>query len=242
MGKSSISLSFGQNNSSRNTFVSHHHEVQQKTILENVSGYAAPGELLAIMGPSGSGKTSLMNILSGRSAFQEGVISIDGVPSSPATMKRLMTKLAYVKQADVFFGHLTVRDQFTYTALLRMKSGDNNIHKHATVHRILRLLRLTSVADSPIRMLSGGERKRVNIGTELLTDPAVLLLDEPTSGLDSTSAVSLLKLLQVYGRSHGKTVLCSIHQPSSAVFQSCFDRLLMLSMGRAVFFGTRDWI
>ena len=155
----------------------------KKTILDNVSGYAAPGQVLAIMGPSGSGKTSLINILSGRSSYQQGVLSINGQATSAQSMKRLMAQVAYVKQADVFFGHLTVRDQLTYTALLRMPSHISKADKHAEVERVIRLLRLTKVADSQIRMLSGGEKKRVNIGTELLTDPSVLLLDEPTSGL-----------------------------------------------------------
>jgi len=148
----------------------------QKTILSAVSGSAAPGQVLSLMGLSGSGKTSLLNCLAGRSSFQDGILSINGDPVSAATMKRLMTAVGYVKQSDIFFGHLTVRDQLTYTALLRLKA-DATDSKHAEVDRVLSLLRLRKVADSPINMLSGGERKRVNIGTELLTDPAVLLLD-----------------------------------------------------------------
>lgn len=206
----------------------------KKIILNSVSGYAAPGQVLACMGPSGSGKTSLMNVLSGRSVYQSGCVSINGEPVQAATMKRLMADIAYVKQADIFFGHLTVRDQLTYTALLRMRANQD---KHAEVHRVLKLLRLSKVADSPIRMLSGGEKKRVNIGTELLADPAVLVLDECTSGLDSTSAVALLQLLRTLAVEHGKTVIMSIHQPSSAVFHS-FDRLLLLSEGSVVYFGT----
>ena len=84
-------------------------------------------------------------------------------------MKRLMSKIAYVKQADIFFQHLTVRDQFTYTALLRLPSSMTTERKVAEVDRIISLLRLTKVENSPIKMLSGGEAKRVNIGTELLT-------------------------------------------------------------------------
>mmetsp|Transcript_5492 Transcript_5492/g.7206 ORF Transcript_5492/g.7206 Transcript_5492/m.7206 type:complete len:586 (-) Transcript_5492:52-1809(-) len=189
------------------------------------------------MGPSGSGKTTLMNVLSGRSSYQGGVISINGVPTTPKSMKRLMSKVAYVKQADIFFGHLTVRDQFTYTALLRMPASKTTLEKHQEVDKLIHLLRLTKAADSPIMMVSGGEKKRVNIGTELLTDPEVLLLDEPTSGLDSTTAVSLIQLLQKYAREQGKTVITSIHQPSSAVFRS-FDRLILLSDGYVVYFGT----
>ena len=193
--------------------------------------------------PSGSGKTSLLNTLSGRSAYQGGTISVNGeiLPNSSGGMKRLMAKLAYVKQADIFFQHLTVRDQFTYTALLRLPSTMSTEEKIAEVDHIISLLRLHKVAASPIKMLSGGEKKRVNIGTELLTKPSIILLDEPTSGLDSTTAVSLLQLLHRLARGDGvsppKTVITSIHQPSSAVFRA-FDRLLMLSDGKVVYFGS----
>ena len=145
--------------------------------------------------------------------------------------------LLFSMQSDVFFEHLSVRDQLTYTALLRMPGQMHTEMKHKEVEKVIRMLRLTKVADSAINLLSGGEKKRVNIGTELLTDPAVLLLDEPTSGLDSTSAVALLKLLHTFADENGKTVITSIHQPSSAVFRS-FDRLMMLSEGNVVYFGT----
>lgn len=120
--------------------------------------------------PSKHRKTSLLNTLSGRSAYQSGTISINGeILQSQSGMKRLMSKIAYVKQADIFFQHLTVRDQFTYTALLRLPSTMTTERKVAEVDRIISLLRLTKVENSPIKMLSGGEAKRVNIGTELLT-------------------------------------------------------------------------
>jgi ABC-type multidrug transport system ATPase subunit len=132
------------------------------------------------MGPSGSGKTSLLNALSGRISLDSGVISVNGKPLTSSTMKRFKSKVAYVTQADVFFTHLTVRDQFAYTAFLRLPEALPKQQKLDEVERIIKLLRLTKVADSKIQMLSGGEKKRVNIGTELLTDPSCLLLDEPT--------------------------------------------------------------
>merc|ERR1712232_101552 len=209
----------------------------KKDILKQISGCAEPGEVLACMGPSGSGKTSLLNCLSGRSSYNSGYISINGETVTSQSMKRLMSKIAYVKQADIFFQHLSVRDQLMYTALLRLPSSLSREDKNKEVQRVISLLRLKKVTDSPIMMLSGGERKRVNIGTELLTDPIVLLLDEPTSGLDSTSAVSLMKVLRVLAQDHGKTVVTTIHQPSSAVFHS-FDKLIMLSEGCVVYFGS----
>eukprot|EP00536_Pseudo-nitzschia_multiseries_P003790 jgi/Psemu1/323184/estExt_fgenesh1_pg.C_590040 len=208
----------------------------KKVILDSVSAYAAPGEILAMMGPSGSGKTSLLNCLSGRNPYNSGVVSVNGKPLGGPDMKRLMAKIAYVKQADIFFEHLTVRDQLGYTAMMRLPQKWTKQKKLDEVEEIIRLLRLTKVADSKIKLLSGGEKKRVNIGTELLTDPAVLLLDEPTSGLDSTSAVALIRMLQKLARNSHKTIITSIHQPSSALFQS-FDRLIMLAEGHVVYFG-----
>lgn len=224
-GKPTISPS--QTNGAKNT---------KKVILSEVSGFAAPGEVLAMMGPSGSGKTSLLNCLSGRVPYDSGHLSINGKPLNHQDMKRLMAKIAYVRQEDIFFEHLTVRDQLGYTASLRLPQTWSDEKKLAEVERTIDLLRLSKVADSQIRMLSGGEKKRVNIGTELLTDPDIVLLDEPTSGLDSTTSVELVKMLQQLAREGRKTVIMSIHQPSSALYHS-FNRVLYLAEGNAVYFG-----
>jgi len=208
-----------------------------KTILNGVSGSAAPGEVLALMGPSGSGKTSILDVLAGRSAYDAGTIILDHEVVTERVMKRLKKKIAYVKQSDLFFGHLTVRDQLTYTAFLRLPSDWPKVRKLAEVNRIIHQLRLQKCADTPIFMVSGGEKKRVNIGSELLTDPSIVLLDEPTSGLDSTSAVALMQILHSLAREHNKTIITSIHQPSSAVFFG-FDKLMLLADGNVVYFGT----
>ena len=205
-----------------------------------MSGSARPGEVLALMGPSGSGKTSVLDVLSGRSSHDGnpgGVITLDGEIVTDRLMKKMKKRVAYVKQDDLFFGHLTVRDQLTYTALLRLPSEWARGRKVDEVDRTIRRLRLGKCADTPINMISGGEKKRVNIGSELLTDPAIVLLDEPTSGLDSTSAVALMKILHELARDEGKTIITSIHQPSSAVFFA-FDRLMLLADGKVVYLGT----
>jgi len=208
-----------------------------KIILNAVSGSAEPGQVISLMGPSGSGKTTLLDVLSGRSSFDGGVITLDGEVVDERIMKKLKKKVAYVKQNDLFFGHLTVRDQLTYTALLRLPSKWPRSKKTGEVDRIIKQLRLTKCQDTPIFQISGGEKKRVNIGSELLTDPSILLLDEPTSGLDSTSAVALMKILDKLARDEGKTIITSIHQPSSAVFFA-FDKLMLLADGNVVYFGT----
>lgn len=212
-------------------------KVNMKTILHQVSGSAAPGEVLALMGPSGSGKTSILDVLSGRSAYDSGVITLDGEIVTDRIMKKMKKRVAYVKQSDLFFGHLTVRDQLTYTAFLRLPSSWPKAKKVGEVDRIIKQLRLQKCAETPIFMISGGEKKRVNIGSELLTDPAIILLDEPTSGLDSTSAVALMSILHNLARDEGKTIITSIHQPSSAVFFK-FDKLMLLADGNVVYFGT----
>jgi len=209
----------------------------KKTILNGVSGSAAPGEVLALMGPSGSGKTSILDVLAGRSSYDAGTIVLDHEVVTDRVMKRLKKKIAYVKQNDLFFGHLTVRDQLTYTAFLRLPSDWPRERKLAEVNRIIQQLRLEKCADTAIFMVSGGEKKRVNIGSELLTDPSIVLLDEPTSGLDSTSAVALMQILHSLAREHNKTIITSIHQPSSAVFFG-FDKLVLLADGNVVYFGT----
>jgi len=213
-------------------------ESRKKVIINQVSGQANPSQVLAIMGPSGSGKTSLLNILATRSVYEDGTVSLNEkvMTNHPSRIKSLKRKIAYIKQDDIFFNHLTVKDQLTYTAFLRLGDDINKEAKRAEVDRIIKLLRLEKCADTPISLISGGERKRTNIGTELLTQPSLILLDEPTSGLDSSSAVALMTLLGTLAHDYGKTVITSIHQPTSAMFHN-FDRVLFLADGCTVFNG-----
>lgn len=210
-----------------------------KIILNQISGRAKAGEIMALMGPSGSGKTSLLDVLSTRSAYEGGEVTVNGlsITNDSAKIKALKRMTAYIKQQDLFFDHLTVKDQLTYTAFLRMGDDVTKEEKIAEVNKVIQLLRLQKCADTPISLVSGGEKKRVNIGTELLINPSVLMLDEPTSGLDSTSAAALVDLLVSLAHDHGKTVIMSIHQPSSAVFTK-FDKVLLLADGCVVYYGS----
>jgi ABC-type multidrug transport system ATPase subunit len=178
----------------------------------------------------------MLDVLSGRSAYDDGIITLNGNVVTDKVMKKLKKKIAYVKQNDIFFGHLTVRDQLTYTAFLRLPSKWTKARKIAEVNRILAVLRLSSCAETPIFLLSGGERKRVNIATELLTDPILVLLDEPTSGLDSTNAKALINILDDLAVKEGKAVVTSIHQPSSGAFFG-FHRLMLLAEGNLIYYG-----
>jgi ABC-type multidrug transport system ATPase subunit/ABC-type multidrug transport system permease subunit len=204
---------------------------EKKTILHPLSGSIAPGQCCCLMGPSGSGKTTLLDTLAGRYLTGvSGSVFVDGVP----WVKSMKRMTAYVLQEDVFFTHLTVREQLEYTAMLRLEGTPAS--KRAETHKVMEQLNILKCADTKIEAISGGEKKRVNIGTELLTDPRLVFLDEPTSGLDSTAALALANTLRKLATELGKTVLTSIHQPSSAVFHS-FDKLVLLVDGHCVYFG-----
>ncbi|KAI8812615.1 P-loop containing nucleoside triphosphate hydrolase protein [Cladochytrium replicatum] len=204
----------------------------KKQILHHASGEIKPGELVALLGPSGSGKTTLLNVLGGRATYEqdEGYITVNGVKTDKS-MKRFT---AYILQEDIFFD-LTVRQQLLFTALLRLPEKMSYSEKVARVDEMIAALGLAGCENSRITTISGGEKKRTNIATELLTDPALVLLDEPTSGLDSTSAVSLIRLLRELTEK-GKTIITSIHQPSSQVFLS-FDRVILLADGKTIYNG-----
>lgn len=201
-------------------------------MLHGVSGEALPGEVLVLMGPSGSGKTTLLNSLhpERRGEHCGGLVTINGFPLRKA-FKRI---IAYVLQEDLFYPGLTVRETLTFTARLRL--GGSEAAKRAAVVDIIATLGLQKCADSPIMLCSGGEKKRTSIAAEMLTDPSLLLLDEPTSGLDSTTAAALVKTLKQVARDGGRTVVASIHQPSSPVFAS-FDNVMLLCDGQTVFYG-----
>lgn len=213
-------------------------DIEDKRILWDISGKAVPGQMLALMGPSGAGKTTLLNALAGHTPLASGKITLNSKKMS----KKMKRQISYVQQADIFFPNLTLRETLRYSALIRLPSELSFREKLRKVEEILVTLRLQDCADTCIgnalvRGLSGGEKKRANIGCELLTSPSLLLLDEPTSGLDSTSALQLLELLRTQlATKENKTIIMSIHQPSSQMYYM-FDMLLLLAKGKVAYFG-----
>ncbi|KAM6909232.1 broad substrate specificity ATP-binding cassette transporter ABCG2 [Xenentodon cancila] len=208
-----------------------------KEILIDLNGLMKPG-LNAIMGATGSGKSSFLDVLAARKdpAGLSGEVLIDGAPQPP-NFKCLS---GYVVQDDVVMGTLTVRENFTFSAALRLPSTITQQEKEQKVNTLIQELGLGRVADSRvgtqlIRGISGGERKRTNIGMELIINPPVLFLDEPTTGLDASTANSVLLLLKRMAN-NGRTIILSIHQPRYSIYR-LFDSLTLLVNGKQVYHG-----
>ncbi|KAJ2887673.1 hypothetical protein FB639_001146 [Coemansia asiatica] len=212
-----------------------------RCLLHDISGSIYPGELVAIMGSSGAGKTTLLNVLSGRvqGGRLYGEINFDGSKRNPHNFKRM---LAYVEQDDLMFPQLTVDETLLASAGLRLPDEKyTKADKRERVDTVMRDLRLSHVKDTRIggygaRGVSGGERKRVSIGVELVTDPAILVLDEPSSGLDSSSAEMVVSLTKDMCRQRNLCTLMTIHQPSSEMVAK-FDKLILLSQGKLIYMG-----
>ncbi|VIO97649.1 Uncharacterized protein BM_BM3156 [Brugia malayi] len=212
-----------------------------KTILSKVSGYAVPGTTLAIMGSSGTGKTVLLNALTMNVSSDvdvKGKILVNGEQLSPTDMHRISR---YVHQDDIFIGTLTVREQLIYSAELQMGHSVSKVDRLNRVEEVLKELGLKRCETTLIGVtnrlkgISCGESKRLAFACEILTDPLILFCDEPTSGLDSFMAVQVVHCLKVMAKK-GKTIITTIHQPSSQVF-NMFDNVCFMSMGKVMYFG-----
>ncbi|KAF9899253.1 hypothetical protein BX616_003142 [Lobosporangium transversale] len=211
------------------------------TILQNVSGQLKAGRSCAIMGPSGSGKTTLISILTSKMPKNEGRVLINGQEEDLSHYRKL---IGYVPQDDIMMRELTVHDILLHSAYMRLPAKLTKSQMTEKVLEIVDFLGLNSVMDSVVgdaekRGISGGQRKRVNIGMELVTDPSILFLDEPTSGLDSSTSGDVCKLLRAIARKKGLTVAAVIHSPSPVAFDQFDDLLLLGHGGRVVFHGPR---
>ena len=168
----------------------------QKIILNNLNGYFSHGKLTGIIGPSGAGKTSLIEILSGQSktGTVTGNLFLNGNPSDINIMKKIS---GFVFQDDIILKTMTVKEALYMSALLRLPETISNEEKENKVNEMISLLHLenckdTIVGDSLSKGISGGERKRLSVGMEMITNPSIIFLDEPTSGLDTYSAYSFI--------------------------------------------------
>ncbi|KAJ9601107.1 hypothetical protein L9F63_000742 [Diploptera punctata] len=185
------------------------------------------------MGPSGSGKSSFLNVLSGfKINGITGSILVNGIERSAEEIRR---KSCYILQDCYFMELLTTRETMNMAASFQLSPKIRFKDKQTMINDILELLGLTRSADTRVKKLSGGEKKRLSIAQELLTNPPVMFFDEPTSGLDSSSSLQVISHLRSLAQG-GRTIVCIIHQPSSRLFEM-FDDLYLLSEGKCLYSG-----
>ncbi|CAK4323708.1 unnamed protein product [Aphanomyces euteiches] len=204
-------------------------------LIKGVSGYALPGTVTALMGSSGAGKTTLMDVIAGRKTGGKiaGDILLNGYPATDLAIRRCT---GYCEQMDFHSESSTFREAFIFSAMLRQSNDIPTATKLAHAEDCLRLLGMLNIADKIIRGSSVEQMKRLTIGVELAAAPSILFLDEPTSGLDARSAKIIMSGIRKIA-STGRTVVCTIHQPSTEVFEM-FDSLLLLKRGgETVFYG-----
>ncbi|EIN11024.1 P-loop containing nucleoside triphosphate hydrolase protein [Punctularia strigosozonata HHB-11173 SS5] len=215
------------------------------TILDHVSGSISSGEMLAVMGPSGAGKSTFLDVLSMRTSSRfgtssrlgaRGVITLNG--SSEFSMRDVSS---YVEQDDALLGVLTVRETLAFSAKLSFVPGTPAAVISERVEETLEALGLSRVADNRIgtpiqRGISGGQKRRVTIGTSLVARPRILFLDEPTSGLDSATSKEVVSSIKRLAKASNIMVIATIHQPSWQTF-SLFDHALLLARGRVAYSG-----
>ncbi|KAI3876260.1 hypothetical protein MKX03_028490 [Papaver bracteatum] len=213
---------------------------KKKVLLNDISGEARAGEILAILGPSGSGKSTLIDALANRITKEslKGSVIMNGEALDSGVLKMIS---AYVMQDDLLFPMLTVEETLLFSAEFRLPRSLSKSKKMERVQAVIDELGLrnaakTLIGDEGHRGISGGERRRVSIGVDIIHDPILLFLDEPTSGLDSSCAFMVVKALQRIART-GRIVIMSVHQPSSRVV-SLLDQMIFLSQGAIVYCGS----
>ncbi|KAJ1368664.1 hypothetical protein KIN20_029901 [Parelaphostrongylus tenuis] len=210
-----------------------------RVLLDNVSGFARPGQLMALMGASGSGKTTLLNTILARNLKGlevEGRVEVNGNEVG----RQISAISGYAQQEELFIGTLTVREYLSIQARLRTKLPQKR--RELRVDAILSKLGLTKCQNTRIGVvgvrkgISGGEARRLAFACEMLSNPALLFCDEPTTGLDSFMAESVVTVLSNLAKV-GRTIVTTVHQPASQLFLM-FDSVMFLAGGRIAFFGT----
>ncbi|KAJ8638657.1 hypothetical protein MRB53_012924 [Persea americana] len=209
-------------------------------LLRGVTGAFRPGVLTALMGVSGAGKTTLMDVLAGRKTggYIEGDIRISGFPKKQETFARIS---GYCEQTDIHSPQVTVKESLIYSAFLRLSKEVNDEEKMVFVDEVIELVELDNLKDAIVGLpgitgLSTEQRKRLTIAVELVANPSIIFMDEPTSGLDARAAAIVMRTVRNTVDT-GRTVVCTIHQPSIDIFEAFDELLLMKRGGQVIYYG-----
>ncbi|PNY06078.1 pleiotropic drug resistance protein 2-like, partial [Trifolium pratense] len=214
-------------------------EESRLQLLRDVSGAFRPGVLTALVGVTGAGKTTLMDVLAGRKTggYIEGSISVSGYPKNQATFARIS---GYCEQNDIHSPNLTVYESIVFSAWLRLGKEVNGETQKMFVEEVMKLVELHPVRNFLVGLpgidgLSTEQRKRLTIAVELVANPSIIFMDEPTSGLDARAAAIVMRTVRNTANT-GRTVVCTIHQPSIDIFES-FDELLLMKRGGQIIYS-----
>ncbi|CAL4967684.1 unnamed protein product [Urochloa decumbens] len=213
---------------------------RKKKLLWSVTGKLSPGRVAAVMGPSGAGKTTFLSAIAGKATGCEtsGLVLINGKIEPIRGYKKI---IGFVPQDDIVHGNLTVEENLWFNARCRLSADMSKADKVLVVERVIESLGLQTIRDSLVgtvekRGISGGQRKRVNVGLEMVMEPSVLILDEPTSGLDSASSLLLLRALRREAL-EGVNISMVVHQPSYTLYRMFDDLILLAKGGMTVYHG-----
>jgi ABC-type multidrug transport system ATPase subunit len=219
---------------------------QPIAILSSASGFVEAGQVVALMGPSGSGKTTLLNVLAHRTTANAEILGEVMINNERASLTAVRNLSSFVEQEDALIGSLTVKETISFAARLALPPS---VSKKERVQRVDDLLdafgiqgQANTLVGTPIRKgISGGQKRRLSVASQLIADPRILFLDEPTSGLDSAASFEVMNYIKRVAVQHRLIVVASIHQPSTATF-ALFDQLMLLSGGKTCYFGPRAGI
>ncbi|KAL2472415.1 ABC transporter G family member 40 [Abeliophyllum distichum] len=209
-------------------------------LLKSVSGAFRPGVLTALMGVSGAGKTTLMDVLAGRKTggYIEGDIKISGYPKKQETFARIS---GYCEQNDIHSPNVTVHESLIYSAWLRLSRDVDSATRKMFIEEVMELVELTPLRGALVGLpgvsgLSTEQRKRLTIAVELVANPSIIFMDEPTSGLDARAAAIVMRTVRNTVNT-GRTVVCTIHQPSIDIFEAFDELFLMKRGGQEIYVG-----
>ncbi|KMT06318.1 hypothetical protein BVRB_7g160010 [Beta vulgaris subsp. vulgaris] len=215
------------------------YEGDRLQLLRDVSGAFRPGILTALVGVTGAGKTTLIDVLAGKKTrgYIEGSISVSGYPKNQTTFARIS---GYCEQIDIHSPHLTIYESLLYSAWLRLPSNIDRKRRTIFIEEVMRLIELEPISDAIVGLpgtngLSIEQRKRLTIAVELVANPSIIFMDEPTSGLDARAAAIVMRTMKNIVNT-GRTIVCTIHQPSMDIFEA-FDELMLMKRGGEIIYA-----